>query len=145
MNQWHQIRRVLVAFMAIFVLMTSVACSTATPEASTAPDHSLNRVGQFDNLSRGDTTQGDQYADWVIQTSHGLIKDAYVRDNDKLGVVISKEVRPDDVKPLARSLAQGFRRSAPNHDLTVLVYAPDKQLILTAKYDSKTQQVNYQG
>lgn len=146
MNPFQQLRRIFVAFMAVFLLTTSVACSTATPEArTTTPDASLTRVSQYDNLSRGDTAQGDAYADWVLQASHGLVKDAYVRDNDKLGVVISRDVRPDEVKPLARSLAQGFRRSAPNRDLTVLVYAPDKQLVLTARYDNKTQQLNYQG
>jgi hypothetical protein len=66
-----------------------------------------------------------------------------VRDNNKLGVVISPEVRPNEVKPLAKSLAQGFRRNFPNQDLTVLMYAPDKKLILTAKYDTQTNQVEY--
>ncbi|WP_088892170.1 hypothetical protein [Leptolyngbya ohadii] len=144
MNRWQQIRRVFVAFLAVFLLTTSVACSTATPEARTTSP-SLSSGNQYGELARGDSAQGDRYADWVIQTSHGLIKDAYVRDNDKLGVVISKDVRPDDVKPLARSLVQGFHRSSPNRDLSVLVYAPDKQLILTARYNQQTQQVNYQG
>lgn len=145
MNRWQQIRRVFAALIAVFLLTTSVACSTATPEARTNTTPGISSSNQYGELARGDNAQGDQYADWVIQASHGLVKDAYVRDNDKLGVVISKEVRPDDVKPLARSLVQGFHRSAPSRDLTVLVYAPDKQLILTARYDNKTQQVNYQG
>lgn len=144
MNRWQQIRRIFVAFMAVFLLTTSVACSTATPEARTTSP-GISSGNQYGELARGDNAQGDRYADWVLQTSHGLIKDAYVRDNDKLGVVISKDVRPDEVKPLARSLVQGFHRSSPDRNLTVLVYAPDKELILTARYDQQTQQVNYQG
>lgn len=144
MNRFQRLRRIFVALLAVFLLTTSVACSTATPEAPTASNPGITS-NQYGELARGDNAQGDQYADWVVQTSRGLIKDAYVRDNDKLGVVISREVRPDDVRPLARSLVQGFRRSAPDRNLTVLVYAPDKQLILTARYDSATQQVNYQG
>ena len=61
-----------------------------------------------------------------------------MRDNNKLGVVISRQVSPNEVRPLAKSLAQGFRKNFPNQDLTVLVYGPDKKLILTTKYDVQT-------
>ncbi|PSB54470.1 hypothetical protein C7B61_22260, partial [filamentous cyanobacterium CCP1] len=71
------------------------------------------------------------------------VQDAYVRDNDKLGVVISPQVRPDEVRTLARSLVQGFHNSAPKRDLTVLIYAPDKQLILTARYNARSNQIEY--
>jgi hypothetical protein len=66
-----------------------------------------------------------------------------VRDNDKLGVVIAPEVKPQEVKTLAQSLVQGFHKKFPNRDLSVLVYAPDKELILTANYDDTTRQVEY--
>lgn len=59
------------------------------------------------------------------------------------GVVISSQLRPQEVRPLAHSLLQGFRRNFPERDLKVLVYAPDKQLILTANYSSQSQQVEY--
>ena len=72
-----------------------------------------------------------------------LVKDAYVRDNNKLGVVVTPQVKPTEVKPLAKSLAQGFHKNFPNQDLTVLIYAPDKKLILTAKYDVQSNQVEY--
>jgi hypothetical protein len=94
-------------------------------------------------LERGDTVAGQQYGQWVVQTARGLVRDAYVRDNDKLGVVISPEVQPRDVKTLARSLMQGFHKNFPNRDLSVLVYAPDKELILTANYDDTTRQIEY--
>ena len=60
-----------------------------------------------------------------------------------LGVVISEEVNPSEVRDLSRSLLQGFRQSFPDKDLQVLMYAPDKELILTADYDSQTSQVEY--
>jgi hypothetical protein len=69
------------------------------------------------------------------------VQDAYVRDNDKLGVVISPDVRPNEVRPLAKSLMQGFQKNFPNHDLKVLVYAPDKKLILTANYNDQSHQI----
>ncbi|BAB73092.1 asr1135 [Nostoc sp. PCC 7120 = FACHB-418] len=57
--------------------------------------------------------------------------------------MISRQVRPNEVRPLVKSLAQGFRKNFPNQDLTVLVYGPDKKLILTAKYDVQTNQIQY--
>ena len=60
-----------------------------------------------------------------------------MRDNNKLGVVITPKVRTSEVKSLTQSLVQGFHRNFPNQDLTVLVYAPDKKLILTAQYDTQ--------
>ncbi len=80
-----------------------------------------------------------------MQTAKGLVNDAYVRDNNKLGVVISPQVRPNEVKDLSKSLVQGFHKNFPNQDLTVLMYAPDKKLILTAKYDEQSKQIQYQG
>jgi len=53
-----------------------------------------------------------------------------VRDNNKLGVVITPQVSPNEVKPLAKSLVQGFHKNFPNQDLNVLMYALTK-LILT--------------
>jgi hypothetical protein len=78
-----------------------------------------------------------------VQTSKGLVTDAYVRDNNKLGVVISPQVSPNEVRPLANSLVQGFRKNFPNQDLEVLIYAPDKKLILTADYIAQTNQIRY--
>ena len=63
-------------------------------------------------------------------------QEAYLRDNNKLCVVITPQVRPTEVKTLAKSLAQGFQRNFPNQDLTVLMYGSDKKLILTANYDT---------
>ena len=79
----------------------------------------------------------------MVSAAKGLISDAYVRDNNKLGVVISNDVKPSEVRDLSRSLLQGFRQSFPTKDLQVLMYAPDKQLILTADYDAQSNEVEY--
>jgi hypothetical protein len=57
--------------------------------------------------------------------------------------VISPKVSPNEVRNLTKSLVQGFHKNFPNQDLTVLVYAPDKQLLLTAQYDVQSNQVQY--
>lgn len=145
MSLLQQSRKILTVLVLIFVLTITSACSTkavAQVDRTTnpqAPSYAL----AYSELERGNSSRGQTFGDWVVTTSHGLIKDAYVRDNNKLGVVISPQVRPNEVRTLARSLIEGFRKNFPNQDLTVLVYAPDKQLILTAQYDVQSKQVQY--
>ncbi|HEY9877218.1 MAG TPA: hypothetical protein V6D29_02120 [Leptolyngbyaceae cyanobacterium] len=140
MKTFRYLRSALVGLFLILTLVTTSACGAApTAERNAAPT-----TGSYSQLERGDTASGQSFGNWVVQTANGLVKDAYVRDNDKLGVVISSDVQPKEVRPLAKSLLQGFQRNFPNRDLSVLVYAPDKKLILTAKYDHSNRQVAYE-
>lgn len=145
MNLLQHSRKFFTALALVLVLTITTACGgpSSTTQALNQPSQIENRAG-YSQLERGNTAAGGNFANWVVQTGRGLIQDAYVRDNDKLGVVISPQVKPNEVRPLAKSLVQGFRQSAPNRDLTVLMYAPDKQLILTARYDANSKQVQYQ-
>ncbi len=143
---FQQSRKILTTVVLVLVLMITTACSSGgnvsqLDRTSTPP--AIGRDVAYSQLEKGNTPSGQTFGNWVVQTSQGLIKDAYVRDNNKLGVVISPQVRPNEVKPLAKSLAQGFRKNFPNQDLTVLVYGPDKKLILTAKYDVQSNQIQY--
>lgn len=137
-----KISKILAAFGLVFLLTFTTACS-GTLQAK-QPTNVPAITSSYQRLERGDTAAGQNYGDWVVQAGGGLIQDAYVRDSNKLGVVISSQVKPQEVRPLARSLMQGFHRNFPNDDLKVLVYAPDKQLILTANYDVQRQQIEYQ-
>jgi hypothetical protein len=136
----RQGRKVLTSLVLILVLTITSACSSGKVAALDRPNAATTAYAQ---LERGNTSPGQTFADWVVQTSKGLVQDAYVRDNNKLGIVISPKVRPNEVKDLTKSLVQGFRQKFPNQDLTVLVYAPDKKLILTAEYDVQSKQVQY--
>ncbi|HEY9737643.1 MAG TPA: hypothetical protein V6D06_15220 [Trichocoleus sp.] len=133
------LRSVLVALCLSLTLLTSVACVAAPPDQATLPAENT-----YSQLERGDTAAGQNFGNWVVKTANGLVQDAYVRDNDKLGVVIDSSVKPKEVRPLARSLVQGFHNNFPNRDLSVLVYAPDKKLILTANYSKDSGQIHYQ-
>ena len=126
----------------MLVLTFTTACGSA-PTQSSSPVK-LNQSSDYSQIARGNSTSGQDFGNWVMQTSKGLIKDAYVRDGNKLGVVISSQVLPTDVKSLTQSLTQGFRNTFPNQDLTVLIYAPDKKLVLTARYDYQSKQIDYQ-
>ncbi|WP_341525138.1 hypothetical protein WKK05_21295 [Nostoc sp. UHCC 0302] len=141
----QQSRKILATCVLVLVLMITTACSggaVAQAPRTTAPP-AIGRDLAYAELERGNTPTGETFGNWVVQTSRGLVKDAYVRDNNKLGVVISSQVRPNEVRPLAKSLVQGFHKNFPNQDLKVLVYGPDKQLILTTQYDTQTNQVKY--
>lgn len=136
-------RKFFIALALILVIATTTACGTATEARMTGPT-TTNPSQNYAQLERGNSSAGQEFGSWVVQTAKGLVNDAYVRDNNKLGVVITPKVSPKDVQPLAKSLLQGFRQNFPNQDLTVLMYAPDKKLILTAKYDHQSNQVQYQ-
>ncbi|MGJ5673764.1 MAG: hypothetical protein ACR9NN_09175 [Nostochopsis sp.] len=144
MSLLQQSRKIITAVVMILVLTITTACggNVAQVDRTTNPPV-VGRDVAYAQLERGNTASGQTFGNWVVQTSRGLVKDAYVRDNNKLGVVISPQARPKEVRSLAKSLVEGFRKNFPNQDLTVLVYAPDKQLILTARYDTQTNQVQY--
>ncbi len=144
MKTFRYFRQLLTSLVLVLVLATTVACSgtvQATPPASLPPG--ISRSGEYAQLERGNTKVGEDFANWAVRTASGMVQDAYVRDNNKLGVVITPQVRPTEVKQLAKSLVQGFHKNFPNQDLSVLMYAPDKNLILTAQYDTQSNQVEY--
>lgn len=146
MNIVQQLRKVLVAVFLVLLLTTTTACGTAVKTDRTTYQPGVNdTTGYYQQRERGNTATGQNFGDWVVQTGRGMIQDVYVRGDNKLGVVISSQVRPNEVRSLARSLAQGFRQNFPNRDLDVLVYAPDKKLIMTAHYDNATKQIEYQS
>jgi hypothetical protein len=138
-------RKVLTALLLVLVLTITTACgSVATKSDQASYPVQLDRSVDYGQIARGDSPVGQDFGNWVVDTAKGLIKDAYVRDDNKLGVVISPQVRPNEVRALAQSLVQGFRHNFPNRDLTVLIYAPDKELILNARYDTQSKQIEYQ-
>ncbi|MGI0484041.1 hypothetical protein ACN4EK_01320 [Pantanalinema rosaneae CENA516] len=139
-----QFRQIVIALSLVLVLVTTSACGTATQAREPLALPGSNSPIGYGQVERGNTRSGQEFGNWVVQTSRGLIQDAYVRGDDKLGAVISPKVRPNEVRPLAQSLVQGFHQNAPKRDLTVLMYAPDKKLILTAKYNDTTRQIEYQ-
>jgi hypothetical protein len=135
--------RQLISVLVLVLILTFTAACGANKTQVSNPIQTTQRA-EYGQLAKGNSAQGQDFGEWVIQSSQGLIKDVYVRDNNKLGVVITPKVLPTDVKTLAQSLAQGFRHNFPNQDLMVLVYAPDKKLILTARYDTQSKQIEYQ-
>jgi hypothetical protein len=142
----QQSRKIIAGVLLVLMLAVTTACapSVSAQKPSDVPVAGGSQ-GYYAQLERGNTVAGQDFGKWVTLTAQGLVQDAYVRDNNKLGVVITPQVRPTEVKDLAKSLAQGFHRNFPNQDVSVLVYAPDKKLILTAKYDQQSNQIEYKS
>jgi hypothetical protein len=144
MNWFQQVRKVLLTLSLVLVVFTTSACAGNSQAAAPVIEQTRLGTSTPSSMERSTTLSGQQYGDWLVQTGKGLVKDAYVRDN-KVGVVITPQVRPNEVRPLAKSIVQSSHTNFPNRDLTVLMYAPDKELILTAQYDDKTQQIEYEA
>lgn len=142
MNIFYYVRKTVLVAALMLILTFTTACGTSQIQTSNPVKN--NQSERYSQLERGNSVAGQDFGDWVLKTSKGLIKDAYVRDRNKLGVVISTKVLSTEVKALTKSLVQGFRHNFPNQDLTILIYAPDKKLILTARYDTQSQQIDYQ-
>ncbi len=145
MNAFQNSRKIITAIALVMILTITTACGVATAKEPRAMNPvQIDQTSSYGQLARGNSAAGQDFGNWVVTASKGMIKDAFVRDNNKLGAVISSQVRPADVKDLAKSLTQGFHKNFPNQDLTVLMYAPDKKLILTARYGQQTNQIEYQ-
>ena len=83
-----QLRRILTALVLVLVLTTTAACNGAVQAKSPTltPPSSSSNYGQ---LERGNSAGGQEFGNWVVSKSKGLVKDAYVRDNNKLGVIVT--------------------------------------------------------
>lgn len=143
MKFFQQSRKIFTGLLLALVLTITTACGGAPSVKNPTNPPAISGRINYTQLERGNSASGQNFGDWVVKTASGLVQDAYVRDNNKLGVVISPQVRPNEVKDLAKSLAQGFHHNFPSQDVKVLMYAPDKQLILTANYDYQTNQIEY--
>lgn len=136
--------KLLIILASIVLLTFTTACSSNTAQLQPNPNQpTIGQTTPYSAIERGNSPQGQDFGQWVVGASKGLIQDAYVRDNNKLGVVLSSQVRPNEVRDLTKSLVQGFRKNFPQQDFTVLVYAPDKKLILTAQYDLQGNRIQY--
>jgi len=91
-------------------------------------------------LERGNSPAGQDFGNWVVNTAKELVKDAYVRDNNKLGVVITPQVRPNEAKPSSLWSKAFTKFSEPRLNSFARL---TQKLILTARYDVQSKQIEY--
>jgi hypothetical protein len=143
MNFWQKLRRYSLLIVVIGFFSLTTACATVAPSSPKINEPVSTLSSKYGQLARGNSVKEQSFGNWVVEASKGLVSDAFVRDNNKLGVVVSPQVHPNEVKDLAKSLTQGFHKTFPGQDLTVLMYAPDKKLILTSLYDAQSKQIDF--
>lgn len=79
--------------------MITTACGGGTVsqiDRSTIPS-AIGRDVTYTELERGNTPGGQTFGNCVVQTSQRLVQDAYIRNNNKLGIVVFPKVRPNEV------------------------------------------------
>ncbi|MGH2412675.1 MAG: hypothetical protein ACRDEA_03055, partial [Microcystaceae cyanobacterium] len=67
-------RQVLTAFVLVCVLAFTTACSgvaARSPQANSPT--SIERSLEYGQLARGDSAAGQEFGDWVVEASKGLI------------------------------------------------------------------------
>lgn len=132
-------RRLLMTLtFTIMILGLTVTTCLGLAQAGETTIAAIATSKGYEQLERANPAPGQDYSQWVVQVTQGLIQKATVRDNDKLEVILAPQVRPKQVQPLIRSLARSFQRSFPGQDLRVLMYSPNQQLALTARVDHGT-------
>lgn len=131
-------RRFLITLTFAILVLGLIATTPRLAQAGETTTVAIVSSRVYGQLERGNPASDQDYSQWIVQVTQGLIQKATVRDNDTLEVVLAPQVRPKQVQPLIRSLARSFERSLPGRDLKVLIYSPNQQLALTARVDDGT-------
>jgi hypothetical protein len=92
----------------------------------------------------GGATETDRrFAEWAMKTAPDYLR--YVEpDLDRHGRLwlgITREVKPEDVKPLTKSLLEGARTEFPRKELAATVFDPDGERIGKATLDARGELV----
>ena len=74
---------------------------------------------------RANTSEGSEFADWVIATDPEatVIRDAFVRDNRVLGVIFDDAVTHPEVEKRIASLLSDMRVTFRNQPVEVVAYS----------------------
>jgi hypothetical protein len=91
---------------------------------------------------RGNTPEGDVFADWVVSTDpeHRYLLDAFVRDDRVLGVIVHPQLTRGQVQQLLTSLLSAMQRTFPGRPLEVLAYYRSGDQLARLQWDPHTRQ-----
>jgi len=92
-----------------------------------------------------DTERDRRFAEFLRAKSGGMIRDAAVGIDRKgsLQIKLDRSVAPEQTLDLTKSVLAGARKDFPGQPITMKVFDPDGQPILTARY-RQDQGVTYQ-
>jgi len=80
MNIFRYARTTIVAIALLLVLTFTTACGST----QSSNPVKLNQSSDYSQIARGNSAAGQDFGNWVVQTSKGLIMDAYVWTLDKI-------------------------------------------------------------
>jgi hypothetical protein len=93
---------------------------------------------------RGNTPEGSTFANWVLSTDpqHKYIVDAFVRDDQVLGVIVNPTMTKGQVQQAMGALLSGMQRTFPNRPLEVITYYVSGDELARTTWDPRTNQAN---
>lgn len=132
------------ASVAAVGLMMTAGCATQPetaqntgtaappPAVSTQASRRPMATGGSGNLSRQEA-----FLARIRQSSAGtgVIRDARMRGDNELGVVMGQGVKLSEVRPILVKLLKEMREEFPGRALTVRAYAPNNQPMAAMRYD----------
>lgn len=125
-------RKALGACAGLLVTLT-IGCEQQSPELSQSPESA-----QPAPAAKGRAlTKQEQFLARIQQATLGnnVIHDARMNGDDELGVVLDKQVKLDQLRPLMTTLLREMRDEFPGKPLQVIAYALNGKPLATMRYD----------
>jgi hypothetical protein len=104
--------------------------------AAEAPGRSDGSTGAADALARGGVTERDRrFASWAEEHGRAYLRyvQADLERHGRLWFGVTRDVKPEDVKDLTRSLLEGASKEFPGQALTATVFDPEGERIGRAR------------
>ncbi|MGI8904872.1 MAG: hypothetical protein ACR2IE_00070 [Candidatus Sumerlaeaceae bacterium] len=103
--------------------------------------------GKGPESSRGNTAEGAAFADYVIATDpeHKFVKDAFVRDDQMLGVIVSPTMSRGQVDQALGSLLRGMQERFQKYPLQVIAYYESGDEMARSVYDGRNTNTEWKN
>ena len=104
-----------------------------------------NPHGDSKQAEHGNTPEGVKFAEYVIGTDpeHKFVKDAFVRDNQVLGVIVSPTMTRGQVEQSLTSLMKGMVQRFNNYPLQVIAYYESGDEMAKSTYDGRNTSTDW--
>lgn len=106
-----------------------------------------NPQGDEQQSRKGNTVEGAEFANYVVGTDpqHKFIKDAFVRDNQTLGVIVSPNMTKGQVDQALGSLLRGMQQRFTKYPLQVVAYYESGDELARTVYDGRNTNTTWKN
>ena len=101
--------------------------------------------GSGETARRGNTPEGSAFANWVLaqDPQHKYILDAYVRDDQHLGIIIRPNVMSKaQVQQMMTAMLNAMQQTFPGRPLEVIAYYVSGDELGRTTWDPRTRRAN---